>query len=1041
MTTVNVKRGIEFKPELYAKSNHTEWLDAVGKELEAKGISLTVGDGANKKVVNDAATLQAAMKELTAAAKASGSKNLQAYLTDLTQAIDDVVKPDSEVAKGDQFDFSLGSPIAVNLGISDNTRTNYASTVTTPFGKASKTKPVATMVIDGVTFQTKKGAPQPPGPDIDLSKIPHLSAEKLKGTAPAYGRAGVEYEDTLTATKVSKNQAVEAAAGALTDTMRSKSAVGLSLGNSVPLDEMMWDSDGHAMRMNNPYVSYTLDSRSIEVNPNTGQPRVAIGRDFFWDGFMAKRDLTTGKLSKAMQNAHMMYRFRIRYGSDKDPIEGTRVLVGMKLDKIIGPDGTPQGKKVDSRADSGVTQAVLDSMESVAITGKQTWQSGQIAPATVEVFRTALGAGITDDIGGEHDVLTLEAAAYARQIRGRFHVNETSSQALKTAIAQAGQPKLDELTKLISEAADWPAQGDLPSKAQLLAQAQAITDKSAIVKAATDAVKKLDPSLNVDVALVTKYAPDQAVATVKDSRIQQAVAEATSNVLMDFSAKVDDLQRNIAGNTDRAVRDAGGAEDVRDFFKQKAAVASFMARADLNKATSGAVPGQPATYTAYAQKVIAMPDGKEKTDLLQSMGIGVRQLQAMTDASFASAVTVDKALVKKQTFDPFIAAFDAQLAGPNKDAFVKELGDYLAGKRAPALSQAADKAKVAGDLRKNLVAAHAEVLHRMLDDAGNWGRQLAFNNYRQVGANIQANTGNVLICSTDFAEFYDRAEGDKLTFAQRVSRAPLDASKMVDAAISNDVQIELGGEDRYVDLIEQRTYAINAAAAGALMDYALDAKVPGLKAGDSVAFEQWYLKQAALPQLQRDAFLADVTAFAKKKGSNIDFGKVLMPMADQVASVEVLSDFAKQKDPALNVADRTALEAWYRQKANLSGDALPEFLNEIAKWADKNDKAIGVDGALLKSLDFEPFAGVNAGKDYATHAKLIEDLEIAQDIWGKVLQAKKGVSDVRGKEIARVMKDNGADDVEMKQLSDSKGDHGIEVAAAAHPELWNPNNG
>src|SRR4051812_9632464 len=110
MSTVNVKRGIQFRADLYAKSNHTEWLDAVGSELQKKGISLKVGEGAGAKVVNDAATLKAAMKELTSAAAAAGSP-LRAYLTDLTQAIDDVVKGDATVITGDVFDLSKGSQL------------------------------------------------------------------------------------------------------------------------------------------------------------------------------------------------------------------------------------------------------------------------------------------------------------------------------------------------------------------------------------------------------------------------------------------------------------------------------------------------------------------------------------------------------------------------------------------------------------------------------------------------------------------------------------------------------------------------------------------------------------------------------------------------------------------------------------------------------------------------------------------------------------------------------------------------------------------
>jgi Tfp pilus assembly protein PilZ len=63
MSTITVKRGIQFRADLFNKPDHTAWFNAVGQELQNKGLSLKVGDGANAKVVKDAATLAAAMKE------------------------------------------------------------------------------------------------------------------------------------------------------------------------------------------------------------------------------------------------------------------------------------------------------------------------------------------------------------------------------------------------------------------------------------------------------------------------------------------------------------------------------------------------------------------------------------------------------------------------------------------------------------------------------------------------------------------------------------------------------------------------------------------------------------------------------------------------------------------------------------------------------------------------------------------------------------------------------------------------------------------
>lgn len=129
MPSITVKRGIQFRPELYNQAEHSQWFDAVG-------------DGATTKLVKDGPSLKAAMKELQAQATAANT-------------IDDVVKGDATLATGDSFDFSKGSNLAKALGLADTVRSNYTSAYSTDYGKAAKVKPEASLVIDGITLQAK----------------------------------------------------------------------------------------------------------------------------------------------------------------------------------------------------------------------------------------------------------------------------------------------------------------------------------------------------------------------------------------------------------------------------------------------------------------------------------------------------------------------------------------------------------------------------------------------------------------------------------------------------------------------------------------------------------------------------------------------------------------------------------------------------------------------------------------------------------------------------------------------------------------------
>lgn len=1002
MPTINARSGVQFRADLISRNttDKTAWLEAVGKELERKGLSVKLGEGAAAKTVTNAQTLLAAMKELAAT---PGD-----YVNELTEALDDLAGADSVTTTGDVFDLTRGSKLSTALGVGDGVEKNYAVALKAAGG---------TQTIDGITAQLWKSAD-----GVDLSAVPHMSSEALRGAPVAYGRDGEEVEDTRVITGLSTAETVKLATDALGDLQRPKAAAGLTLG-MTPLDEMAWDSDSHALRRANPYVSFSLDSRSYELNPNNGKPRVGVGRDFFFDTFMAKKDPRTGALNKDLQKAELMYRTRIRYGSDRDPFDGTRVLIGMKQGTAI-VDGVKHAAKIDSRTDSA-NQAIFDSLTESAQTGKlgSAWGSGNnVAPAAASMYRVAVQKGVTDNVGGETNVLALAPGAVARQIRGRFHLNETPRASVLDGFQKAGEPRIAELKTLLEKAPDWQKTNDVPGRAELLVQANALLDRSAIVAAASEKLKAIDPNITVDKALIDRLWPGATISNKQDAKLQRAVVDAIRSTYDGFAEGIDAAQRKIGGSEDRKVRDAGSANDVMEFFRTRAAVARFMTHAERN----GATRGNAASYVEVAKKVAEMPDGKPKTDLLQQIGIGLTQLREMNEASFASTVAVKPELAKKQTVEGFIAEFDAQLAGPNKDAFLKDLGAFLATKNSGALAGATDQSAVAADIRKNLVTSHAEVLHRMVEGAAGWAQGVWFNDYRQAALGINAQGWNFIIGSMDYTEFYDAQVGQGLSFQDRVSRRPLDASKMTGAMISNDIQIELEAEEGYTKAIRTAQYGVNAKTAGVLMDYALSVNASGVTAGDSASFEKWFATQLGQRPMQRDAFLADVTAFAKGKGSAIDLAGAVPALEAQEKAISVLTAFAQKKDATLTT--REAVQAWIRTKGNLGEAERNEFLTEVAQFAAELKSDIPLSPNLLQTLEFSPFAAANAGKPYAEHATVVDELAIANEVWTMVKQAQKDLSTARGQEVERVLRDNNLRGKGWEPPTGAKGDYAINLA-------------
>jgi hypothetical protein len=1021
-TTILVKRGIEFRPDLYNGNNRSPWLDAVGREIESKGLSITVGEGAAAKQVTNAATLVAAYGELQSAAKAAGSP-LRGYLGDLVQALDDVVKPTTIVKTGDAFDFSVGSDLSKALGLADGKTSNYASSVTTDFGKAARTRPENTLNVAGVMLAARASAPTP---GTDLSKIPHMSTQTMANAAVGYGRDGEEVEDTRVVTGISKDQTVKLATDALGDLQRPRAAAGLTVG-IASLDEMLWDSDVHALRRANPYVSFTLDSRSTEVNPNSGLPRVAVGRDFFFDTFMAKKDPNTGKLTKDLQKAELMYRARIRYGSDRDPFDGTRVLIGVKRGTSIDAQGTKHAAKTDSRTDSP-NQQVFDSLLTDAQNGKLStgWGGfavGQVPPASATMYRAAVQAGITDKVGNEDQVLMLEPAAVARQIRGRFHLNETSQRALVESFANAGEPKIRSLLAIIEAGPAFAARNGLPNKAGLGAQANALLDRSAIVASATAALTQLDPTTVVDRALIDKLWPGQALTGKVEVKQQRAVVDAIRQSYDNFAENIDELQRNIAGNGDRLVRDAGSANDVRNFLRTKAAVSAFMAYADDNRGTSKVVAGDAATYKAYADTIVAMADGRPKTELLQAIGVGQNQLRDMTVALFASPVKVDAELAKQQTFSGFVAAFAALRAAPTADAWVAELAAAL-GNNSP-LGTATNKNAVLDNIAKNLLCADVEVMHRMVEGAGSWAQATWFNNYRETMLGVDAQSWNFVIGSMDYTEFYDAKTGNELSFADRVKRTPLPADKMLGAMLSNDFQIELEAEEGYTAAVQKAQVAVNGALGGLLLSYALANNVAGVTAADPATVEHWFAQQLIGSTATQRKFITDMGAYAKAQGSNIDVALTIPSLQAQENAIRTLTGFAKQKNPTLST-DRVAVEAWFRQQAGQQAAPLEKFLTEIAQYASDQKSDIPLSPNLLRTLDFKPFLA-NAAP-ITSHAELVDNLATANEIWSLVKKSVQDLSTARGAEVQRVMNNNGIDNAGWEPPTKAKGDYGIDLA-------------
>jgi hypothetical protein len=175
-------------------------------------------------------------------------------------------------------------------------------------------------------------------------------------------------------------------------------------------------------------------------------------------------------------------------------------------------------------------------------------------------------------------------------------------------------------------------------------------------------------------------------------------------------------------------------------------------------------------------------------------------------------------------------------------------------------------------MRKNLVAEHAEILHRMVEEAGaaalglwNDSRRLAYANVNRSG------WSNLIIDSFDITEAYMPDKFAQLSPIDQASRAPrTDAQNMLGMWVSNDFQIELGSEKPYTDAILRAKHALLAPL---FLDFALQRAGSGVDLANRATFTQFLQKSMPLPMEDeepavrdgRAAFLQELQAFVGAK--------------------------------------------------------------------------------------------------------------------------------------------------------------------------------
>lgn len=570
MSTIHVKHGLEFKPELYKSHNRTNWLEAVGQELENKEIVIQLDAGGQSLEIGNTAELKSFYERYEAEPEQVASElglepgqEIQRYISDLVQALDDVVKSSSSVKAGTRIDLSPTSEMSKMLGLDDSS-VRYASS-RSAFGDSSRAEG-ATSVL-GVML-SREAAPVDP-----LAGEMFIDAATFEGQSMKSGRRNEEFEAVRRLGGLDKDQLIEllrSERGGKTILKRirkAKDAEAFSVGYSgVSLDEMRWDSRAHKIREEIPYVSLTVESGRLNVDEDDGEYEVDLGTDYNEDAYYDTNDYT-------LLDNDMTVRGRIRR-DDADPSDSAvrRVLIQSKIGSSVDEGGTKSASKADIRKDSPSADDIAGLDEDVR-TGISGWGWGMNNEQPIEALglvHTELASrGKLPTIGEHKDVMQLEAKAHVRSTRSRFHFNETNRNSSVTLFKNAGEPNIKATLELLEGNTELS-----PANAEALKTlGEGLLDKSAILERTQDALMALDPELKqngVTADTIESLWPDSHVTSDKlATKKRRVVADAIKEAYDEFAGLVDDHREAIAGASTDEVQRFDMTDEIIEFMKEK----------------------------------------------------------------------------------------------------------------------------------------------------------------------------------------------------------------------------------------------------------------------------------------------------------------------------------------------------------------------------------------------------------------------------------------------------------------------------------------
>ncbi|MHC4391189.1 MAG: peptidoglycan-binding domain-containing protein [Planctomycetota bacterium] len=494
-----------------------------------------------------------------------------------------------------------------------------------------------------------------------------------------------------------------------------------------------------------------------------------------------------------------------------NPEEVRRLLIAAKFGSEVNEFGLKSAAKVDVRRDRPDETAMKNLDESVRA-GKDSWGGGPATPLR-EAHARLTTLDVLPDIGPHENVLKLEPKAYIRSTRSRYHLNQARIDEVK-GLHELGASHLTSIKGTIEQAR---TAGTIPANreddvAEFEAMAAGALDGSIVAEQAREALLAIDPQMDVNADTVKALFPGTAPQPTTFQELEK------QRVVADALSEVYHDLGDDLGDIRRGITDSEdqSLEDHADMFQlwQKSAN-----------------PGELAEITTFDKfkeihgGMLEKPDAELEKDLAAFNEYGEAQRAADND-DFEDFETLDL-----QQF--------------------KDLGPQLANET-------------------------LRIWSRQLEAAGSAGQGLWFDKAREFYVpDSDRAWGNFLIDTMDYTEMVTPEAWNSIPEAERKVDTPLPADKVFNAMLVNEVQIELGQEEPYVERMTELKTSIDTDRGSLFMKWADSVSHPGLgQTPDADAYRAVLDGIKALPEAEREVTLTTLNDFLEAQGS------ALTPLTD-----------------------------------------------------------------------------------------------------------------------------------------------------------------